>query len=321
MIGQRIQSRPGFPWLASLLLIVVAFLVTAGVMEDEPNLYAASLLPAAIAVALLASREPNFSAEFSEVGLEVDTPNGPRTVPYETIERVWTRKRKIDPETPGPEAYAIGVGHQWGAVIIPRKIDVPSDDVYRFLHDQVPTGGTEAVNEELAEYLAEQVAEFGPDRVRSYRASPRRVRGDRRRWRAVSLAVVLVGIAWIVFGSMGPKGREGWIAAGAVMLFYSGVAYGASFAAPGRLFKGWQDSSLVVGPLGLALVQGDVRGEMKWDELRDVRLTDTRSFRLASSHAAGRGVLLKVEGATILVPDIYDRPIYKIYEVVSEYWQ
>ena len=39
----------------------------------------------------------------------------------------------------------------------------------------------------------------------------------------------------------------------------------------GANIKGWTKASLVISPLGLALVQGDMKGEMHWDELESLK--------------------------------------------------
>jgi hypothetical protein len=74
----------------------------------------------------------------------------------------------------------------------------------------------------------------------------------------------------------------------------------------------WRDAGLVISPAGLALVQGNVRGEMRWAELKDLR------YKTRTSAA---GIVLKFEGAEVGIINIYDRPLYLIYERIREYWR
>ena len=323
MTGRRLEFRPYFPWWAGAFLLIAIAMAAGAWFGGNPDLAIGALLPAALAVALFLSREPRFSAVFTDDGLEAETAKGPEILPYSAIERVWIpSRRKIDPEKVGAKPFPIVIGHPEGTVRIPALIDTPSEDVYRFLLDRVPRGGSDEVHEDLRDYLAEQVQEFGAERVWSYRPSPRKVRPAPRRFRAVTLAMVLVGIAWLVVGgSRDGEKASGWLGGGASLFVYGGIALVASFADLNRRFKGWKQSGLVIGPVGVAMIQGDVRGEMSWEELNDLKLTDRRSFQLTATSDAGRGILMKVSGATILIPDLYDRPIFTIYRNLLQYWR
>jgi hypothetical protein len=88
--------------------------------------------------------------------------------------------------------------------------------------------------------------------------------------------------------------------------------------------KNWQQAGLVVGPDGLALVQGDLTGELYWDEVRDLRLREKgggfQPFHVTNS-ASHAGINVKVEGATILIRDIFDQPLYAIHERMVRFWR
>jgi hypothetical protein len=80
-------------------------------------------------------------------------------------------------------------------------------------------------------------------------------------------------------------------------------------------------ASLVISPSGLAMPQGDMKGRMYWGELRDSRLSrGIESFRFGGASGPA-GIHLIVEGAEILVADIYDRPLPLIYGRIRRYWQ
>ena len=88
-----------------------------------------------------------------------------------------------------------------------------------------------------------------------------------------------------------------------------------SFAEPMRVgpMKNWKNASVVIGPHGMAMVQGDIQGEVRWPELLEIRFnTKPLAFSLGSQ-SGFPGILLRVKGADIVIADIYDRPLHVIY--------
>jgi hypothetical protein len=85
----------------------------------------------------------------------------------------------------------------------------------------------------------------------------------------------------------------------------------------------WEESSLVISPAGIALIQGDLRGEMRWDELRDVRLGGGKSnFGLGDANQTAwlPSIQLVVAGAVVRIFDVYDRPLVTIAKIVRTLW-
>jgi hypothetical protein len=66
-------------------------------------------------------------------------------------------------------------------------------------------------------------------------------------------------------------------------------------------------------------------GELAWEELRDVKLSKGNSWQsshtLADMHSVAANIILKVEGAVIVIADVYDRPIALIYQNICHYWR
>ena len=326
MIGKRVESRPSFPVMGVLLSLLTLALLALAAWLPNIHLAIGAIVPGIMAAGLFLSRDPQIAIVFTEEGLEHESAGTAGSIPYHAIESVWTPRRKMDPTLEGARSYPIVIGHADGELRLSGKLDAPSDSVYRHLLGSVPIGGSDEVHDDLAEYLAEQRAEFGDDHVWSYRAALKQIGPNYRRLRAVMLATILGGLIWVVIGAVtNGMGNDttGWIVGGTLVMVSAGLFWMASFLSsnPGTKFKGWKESSLVVGPLGLALVQGNVRGEMKWNELREVKLIDAGSFRLRDQRTAGRGMLLRVEGAGIFVPDIYDRPLYAIHQAILHYWR
>jgi hypothetical protein len=71
--------------------------------------------------------------------------------------------------------------------------------------------------------------------------------------------------------------------------------------------RNWRNASLAISPEGLAMVQGEMKGELRWDEVQSVRANKKPlgGFRLSSA-TPGPAIVLKVQGATIHIADIYE---------------
>jgi hypothetical protein len=327
MIGEQIESRPSFPVGALIFfLIAVALMVLALVVQ---NIHPAvgAVLPLCITSALLWNRTPPFAGVFTEEALEVSYP-GTATIPYDSLQGLWGKGRSSDPTKPGRRSFAISIAHADGTLEIPARLNVPSDDVYLFLYERFPPEGARGVSPLLQEYLEEQEKAFGPERVFCYRARAHMGRTSTyRRARAVSLAFVAAGVLWCVMPAFLPKGQGiGWLVAGITVVIF-GLLFFVAFLAESRRsvgggrIKNWRKSSLVISPVGLALVQGDVKGEMRWDELRDLKMRSVhKSFEFHSTDFFP-GITLVFEGATVTIADIYDQPQRIIFERIRAYWK
>ncbi len=320
MIGHPIQSRRSFPWGVLIFLLVGVALLVVAAAERNPHWAIGSALPLFIAFALAWSRPRSLTFEFTETGLEVL--DSGQSIPYEAFETVIAVKRPGNPDKPGPRHYAIDVVHADGTLHIPPKLNVPSDDGFHFLLSTFPPGGTPQVNPALRPYLDEQLETFGADRVWSYRARSNPGNPAPSRAVAFCLGVVLAGLLWLIVG--GVTQNTGWLGGG-IFLAMMGGLFALLFwlvSSRGRRIpvKGWKNASLVISPVGLALVQGDLRGKMRWDELRDLKFTwGGGSFE--ANHNIGRGIQLKFEGAQVLIADVYDRPLNLIYKQIRGYWR
>src|SRR5262249_29679886 len=136
-------------------------------------------------------------------------------------------------------------------------------------------------------------------------------------------ATALAGLIWLVAGIALPKNGEPWIALGILVAFFAGIfALAFRFEGADPQIPNWRRSGLVISPVGLAMIQGDMRGELRWAELRDIRFGAKPGFlSFEFSSATPRGIQLVVEGATIIIANIYDRPLALIHERLRDYWQ
>ena len=250
-----------------------------------------------------------------EEGLEIEGVEGPTLVPYASIQNIKVGGRLADPVGFRKASCPIAVLHDGRVLHIPSRLNFPSHEVYRFLAERIPDGGGRDVNPVLADYLERQEQYFGPDSVATFRAASGRATGARLGYRAFCIGVTVAGAAWMVYGFSG-FGETMWGGVGVACAVAGILLYTVSFAeslAAGSSRK-LKDASLVIGPQGMAMVQGDIQGEVRWPELLEIRFNANPSgVNFGNVHALIPGILLRVKGATIVIADIYDRPLYVIY--------
>jgi hypothetical protein len=121
-------------------------------------------------------------------------------------------------------------------------------------------------------------------------------------------------------------GKEffGWLPVGILLAAFGGIfslVFWRLGTATRVRIKNWRKASLVISPVGLAMVQGDVQGELRWNEVQNVRLRGRAKGIHVTSETTMPGIVLSVEGAKILIADIYDRPLAAIYENILKYWR
>ncbi len=259
-------------------------------------------MPASIGLAFLFSQPPEFHAEVTPSELVIHSHN--LTIPYRDIRRLWFG---------GRDARAIYVTHERGVLRIPRTLGVSLYDLYGFLCKMQPPQPLPEVNASIRAYFHIQLHTFGLDRVWAHNARSSGYESEGRRSKFVGLALVITVVLWCISAALLQEG--GWAGAGMLLALFAllGFLLRGSLVAVGRGVKHWRESSLVIGPAGLALVQGDLQGELRWKELRDVKLKDRGS-------AGRRRIEMRVEGAQIHVMDLYDSPIGEIHRQIVHYW-
>lgn len=324
MIGQVIRSHPRPPVGAILWFLVAAGVAAlAAVARKNPWIPPIlALFPLGISLAFLATQQRPVAITFTKDAIEVEEPA--QRIPYDSIEGIRA-KRPGDPDQPAQLHYPIRIIHAEGTLHLPPRLSIPSDDIFQTVLKMFPVSGSYKVDPKLADYRQQQVDTFGSDRVFSYRARSRLGEPAPSAAVAVCVATIVVGIIWLVIGLV--TKQEGWGIAGV------STVIGAALLTPllwtinrgrevTRPFKGWQRSSLVISPLGIALVQGEVEGEMRWDELKSLRFGSSRKkgFQV-SAEGTEYGITLGFEGANLTILDVYDRPVQLIYRQIKLYWR
>ena len=325
MIGDKIYAPASSAPAAWLFGIGAPALVGWSLVAGSPHPAVAAILPLLLAGAILWTRPRAFHAEFTDSALVV--PERELVIPYEAIQGLRCG-RQLNPPADSKRSFPIDVVHSAGALHIPRKLNVPSARVYHFLLDNIPLTGNRDINPALADFARREQKEWGTDHVYCYQRRQHRGASLRHsRGQLVGLAILVTGILWGGIGGaflaahIDKDSGGGWIGGG-ILLFLIGLftfLVSASLAHP--LNRRLKKASLVISPGGLALVQGDLCGQLSWDEVQDVKWrTRARGIYVSSAHAVS-GIVLSVAGANIMIADVYDRPLALIHENILNCWQ
>jgi hypothetical protein len=304
MIGATVERRDPFQhaWLACIL--IGALLVAANFALDRDHLARLSAAPFVFGLAFLAAQRRPFKAHFEEHGFDVVTPDE-GFIAYDRIDAICIHDRR------GDASFAFDVYHSDGVVHVPRGLTVPSIDVFHFLKDRMPEEERVTVPASLRSFLREQEEEFGPDRVWAYRSMP--PAGSAGGWVGVlfSLALVIVGIIWAALAA-DDKRNEVWLGIGVCALLLGLISlliFVIAGSARRNRFRSTGKGGLVIGPIGLALQQGDLRGQMRWDEITDI-----------VCRAYTRSITIWFAGGSIKLRNVYNRSLHEIYRQLKKYW-
>lgn len=319
MIGQTITGRrPGSE--GAIVWSILTFLnLSAALWLKMPWAILDAVFPGSLALALWLARPARFQARLTEAGIEVADPF--RVIPYAEIVEIWPDGRVGDPTIGMGQRFMLVVQHSQGVLVIPPTINVSALDLYRFLRDRLPPSGSREINPLLASWLQAQEDTFGAERVWSYRARCRLYRrSPDRTIFAASAALFLSALLWLVVGPIvtenplflyaHPAALAGW---SILILVVNAVQRRAAVLGIPR----WRQSSLVISPLGLALVQGHLKGMARWDELLDARIENSATYSWTGYHPVGLRLYFK--GAMATIADIYDRPLSQIAAQIQRY--
>jgi hypothetical protein len=305
MIGETLHSPRRFPWGTIVWLTVAAGCMAIAVATGDYHMAVIGVLPATLAVVLFLRRPPEFHAEIMRTEIFIHSAN--ESIPFANIERLWS------PSSNQLNGLLI-VYHRGGSFEIPPNSARTTQSLREFLESVMPPRTRPVVHGAIAGYLDSQTATFGAERVWAYAAEDRPKRKDKRLFLSIYMALAITAVAWIVAGSISKE--SGWYGAAVFMGIIALIVLLVQTMTHGidRRIKNWRESSLVVTPFGLALVQGDLKGELRWRELVDVQYK-------GGSSAASRKIQLKVEGASIDIMDIYDTPLSEIHERIASFWK
>jgi hypothetical protein len=317
MIGTTLEARPGLPTGAVLWSLAAIACGALAFFFNVAALFAVAAISATIATTLFVSRERPFKARLDENGLALL--HSGEQIRYTEIESL-----AAGPSPGGKDAYqfALDIRAATRIVRVPAAINVPIGDLVRFLRSKMPPRIVAVPDPDVDEYLNRQMEQFGPQSVAWYgpaRDAPGLTRPSvRRAWLASFLAglvVLIVGVAMLENRDGGPGNRRavdhytGVIAVGAVSLIVGllGLLIHISLTRQSQpKVKNLELTSLVISPQGIALRQGDLKGELKWEEIRGVKLRRNKPLSL------------QLAGVTIPIFNIYDRSLVEIHDRIRE---
>ncbi len=306
LVGLAVQGRRPFSVAALVFAMVALPFAFGGVVGPNYHVFLAGAAPLSLALAWWWYRPRPFSAQFTDTALKVEYPT--LSLPYEWIQEVQDRRKPRD-QAEDADSFPIHVYFDRGFLTIPGGLNVSSEEVYSFLWwrkgsatSSIPVPAT------LESYCRRQSALFGGDRLWIFHARKRimpsrAVEGGK----AFGCGIFLAGLCWLL-ASVATAFFKDWLGVGIGLVIAGPLVWSIFWLARGNPVGKGPKSCLVISPVGLALVQGDLKGELRWEELLDVKL---RAKGTAS------GIYLKVEGIQIHLHNIYNRPMEYIYRLIQ----
>jgi len=315
MIGQSIHGSrsvtPGVVSAALLALCCVGF----AVLTKGAGWWALAAIAASTAIAVLASPRPVFHWRIDAEALVDETTAD--QIPYESITAVypcgltyWKAR---------PRNYALEIVHNGGSLFTPARISIPSPLLEEFLLHQLPESAASS-DADIERYRQAQVGAFGAERVFSF--------AGRRSSAKVRSVAALWGCSAILLSSLLAGGVGVWMDDDSVMIVSVISAAVGLIALLSILLVGpsphrrrMSASSLVISPLGFALSQEGLKGEIRWSEIRQVTYTGkSRKFGVVASDMRP-AIHVQIAGVVLMIYDSYDHPLSWIHERIVQYWQ
>jgi hypothetical protein len=309
MIGHTIETPARFSWGSIVFALIGTAFVTGAIVEKNPHLGVFAVLPIALAIALWRVASRRLVALVHEDRLELLEPRG--TVYYDEL-------RSVTLANSGSRNAMLLIATEENALEIPTTANVPLAEIEQYLAPFVRVPPRSEPHPDMAEYVRQQRETFGADRVAVYTAGgvarPSMAAAKSRRGPAVCVALMLSGVLWCL-APIFVKGDDaiGWLGGG-FMLAVFGFLFWLLFRQGGqtsrKVARKLADSCLVISPLGVAMIQGDVRGKLRWDEIRDVRHKGHNAG--LQVNAANVGLFLIIEGSMVHIQNIYNAPLAEI---------
>ncbi len=309
----RFESDDPTPRPAIVFGLIAVGLAALGFMFEEARaaLWIA-LMPLSWAIAAAITNPRGMRGSMKGGRITVENPE--REIPIERIRGITATGRHLFNRS---RPFHITIHYDMDVLTIPPPSNMTSDDLFRAINRVLPTPlGHVAYT--LADHHKQQTGLFGEDRVFYFGALPtqRGANPGKKLARGLLLATMLTAIVYMIASYVVPVSEDrswrlfGW---GIGVTITAGVLFLMSLANRNVYgVKDWGHSGIVVSPLGIALKQGDIEGELVWAHLQAAELRPARAPRL---------LRLKVQGAIIDVPDIYDRPISAVYEAIAGYFE
>lgn len=314
MIGKSIEGKGKVGFWGFVFPVLGLGLLVAGLVQWQYGLFVAAVVPFVLAITLWLTREKPLCFEFTSEGLEVSNPLG--AIPFSDIQRL----RVIGNFT--SKQFLIEVTHSFGKLIIPSRTNANQRQLFQFLAQKAGLSLGLPLPQGLLDYQSAQAAKFGTEKVFCCQISKALIQQRRNRRALLFFLALALGGAILTFAGMQKEVDLGnaayqlrlwgviFVAVGGVV----GAFLGIGLTLP--TIKIPENSGLVISPLGFALIDGPLRGELKWGEIKGLALKG------ASGLARGpQRIDIVVAGAMISLKDVYHHSIQDIYHHMLQLWK
>jgi hypothetical protein len=328
MTQTLISSKSTFSIATVLWGAVGLILLTLGAVTGNYHLLLLSLPGFAMAGGLWMYKTVPIQMELTETSLRIIDP--PQDIPYSSIKSIMLNDKPQIPSDSELQSGPLMIMHHNGFLEIPERLNVSVIVLYRFLMANLSESGSTEVNPQLRDYLSQEQSNYGTDKVWTYCARQHiGRRSSTGKQQACCLLMTAVGFVWMIAPVFIFPGRKDvfpvWLGFGIPLSLFSflfWLLFKGKQRHPDGNIKNWPKASLIVGPSGIAMVQGDLVGKLRWDELSDVQLKPRNiRFAISGKDLAPGAIRLVVPGADIRIADIYDRPAPIIFSVIRRLWK
>lgn len=264
---------------------------------------------------------PRFQVELRPEGLHFQP--GDRLLPYGTIVAVTGLRKPKDQA--GLQPFPLDVCTATDGLRIPAHPAVPARELEEFLIARASPFITPPGDTDVAQFYDQECAKYGPDHVALHHGHTGRIETFvPRHLRWFALGGILGSFIALSLALNLYSRNDGANIAAAVMIGASLVLFLITLVVDVRHGLKRQaahaDDVLVVGPSGLALRQGKLKGKLRWDEVQNIVMlpaTKNSGSGLAT-RAIGRQCLhLKIPGAAIVLLEVYDRSLTRIKQTIE----
>jgi hypothetical protein len=308
MIGERLESEGKFSFGAVVWVLISLGFLGFAAKEGNTQLALFAVLPFCLGAGLWYGAARRFVAMVLEDRIEFLQPK--YTLRYRDMRTV------LYDDSPNIPAKQLIIESRLTIIRLPAHLKLPLPELHAFLSERIcPTEELDP-HPDMANYVQAQRESFGSERVEVYRSRSYSRETSLRlsnRGAYACVGVMIAGVIWIVASFLlNYRDHMAWTIWGFVVIFFGGLFcyyFSQKTMAKSQMNKGNADSCLVISPLGIAMIQGDIRGKLRWDEIRSVvSLGKAKGFHM---HAV-QGMQILVDGSMIQILDIYNEPLSAI---------
>ncbi|MSR32061.1 MAG: hypothetical protein EXR99_11195 [Gemmataceae bacterium] len=293
-----------------LLLLAGSGLFIAGAVARNPDCLIGSAVPLLLGLTLWLSHDRPIRIHLTEESLEVHNPA--IIIPLAEIQSVVVIGQFQSAR------FAIEVAYPGGTLFIPAATTIPSREIFEFLNRVVGQSLSLSMPDGLEKYRTIQENKFGSEKILEAGISKGLSQQKRSlRPAAFWLGLAAGGILWIIGGTQIQPENTG--------LFYWGIGFTILGGLIGSLLFFMRslkprnlpaEGGIVVSPMGFALIDGQLKGEMAWGAVLDLMLHQGKTWTGEVSRLE-----VKVAGATIVIQDIFSKPLKEIYPRMFRLWK